>query len=226
MQLANRIVGLANGMPNHFPAQSEPAGSPILPFGNGGDQRAQAERKPRINGKRRRKERKRAKSASDRDAATGRFAAGNQAAVGHVNRTARARAELQKALITAVTPADMEALAKRLLTIAIAGDVPSAELLLKYVIGRPAKAEDPDRVTLEAWRLIQSWPIMAEFVVALTNNINPEVAANLGVDLVAGTVKKIMDKLNKAEDSCDAWGNPFLGKQTDAIIGRRLTKGK
>lgn len=160
-----------------------------------------------------------------RDAETGRFGAGNTAALGHVNPTARARAELQKALVAAVTPADVEALARKLLADALGGQVPSAELLLKYVVGRPAKAEDPDRVALEAWKLIQSWPMLAEFAVAACRNVNPEVASQFAL-IMPNDTEAIQKRLEDAEDECDEWGNSYLGKQTSAVIERRVKKGK
>jgi len=164
--------------------------------------------------------------ATGRDPKSGRFQKGNTAAAGHVNPTARARAELQKALIAAISTEDIAAVARRLRDDALRGSVPSAELLLKYVIGRPAKAEDPDRVALEAWKLIQSWPMLAEFVVAATRGVNPELAADAASLLAVRDPDKLSTRLEDAEDDCDVWGNPFIGKQTDAIIGRRLTKGK
>src|SRR5262245_50653088 len=98
------------------------------------------------------------KNADGRDLKSGQFTAGNTAAVGHVNPTARARAELQRALVAAVRAEDISALAKTLLENAKGGDVPSAELLLKYVLGRPAPAADPDRLEVDAWQLVQNWP--------------------------------------------------------------------
>ena len=46
-----------------------------------------------------------------------------------------------------------------------------AELLLKYVVGKPAPAADPDRLELGAWRLVQPWPLVAELVSTLTEGV-------------------------------------------------------
>jgi hypothetical protein len=160
-----------------------------------------------------------------RDPKSGRFGRGNTAAAGHVNPTARARAELQKALVAAVSKADIEALARRLLADAVRGQVASAELLLRYVIGKPAKAEDPDRVALEGWRLVQAWPMLAEFIATATSNVNPDLAADYASSLVPDSAKKLIKKIKREEDQCDFWGHSYMGKQTDAVLGRRLTKG-
>ena len=164
--------------------------------------------------------------ADDRDEKTGRFGKGNTAAAGHVNPTARARAELQKALVAAVSTEDIAAVARRLRDDALSGNVPSAELLLKYVIGRPATAVDPDRVALEAWKLIQSWPWLSDFLATVGRAVRPEAAADFASLMIADTGDKIAKKLEQAESEEDEWGNPLIGKQTDALIKRRVTKGK
>ena len=156
---------------------------------------------------------------------TGRLGTGNTAAAGHVNPTARARAGLQKALIAAVSPADIEALARRLLADALRGQVASAELLLKYVVGKPARAEDPDRVELEAWKSIQAWPWLSEFLVTVGRAVRPEAAADFASLVVADTGDKICKKLREAEEEEDPWGNLYIGKQTDALVERRVMKG-
>ena len=164
MKLAIRVKPHLNGKP-------KPPPSP--PNGYGGSLPAPA--KPNEG------------STADRDARTGRFGKGNRAAAGHVNPTARARADLQRALIAAVTKEDIEGLARRLLADALRGQVASAELLLKYVVGKPAKAEDPDRVELEEWRLIQSWPWLPEFLVTVARAFDPAAAAEFATLLIPDT---------------------------------------
>lgn len=66
--------------------------------------------------------------------ATGRFTANNKLAKG--NPHARRVAKLRSALLRAVTPDDMRAVVKRLLTMAKAGDVPAAKLLIERCLGR------------------------------------------------------------------------------------------
>jgi hypothetical protein len=104
--------------------------------------------------------------------------------------------------------------------------VASAELLLKYVVGKPAKAEDPDRVDLEAWRLVQSWPWLSEFLVTIARAVNPAVAITFAPPIVGDTPVKLVKRMEEAADEEDEWGNPYISKQTDALINRRVTKGK
>ena len=129
MKLANRMKPHLNGTLKPPPSPPNGYGDPPAPAPE-----AKKAKKPKGDG---------------RDARTGPFGEGNTAAAGHVNPTARARAELQEALVAAVSPKDIEALAQRLLADALRGQVASAELLLKYIVGTPARAEDPDRVALE-----------------------------------------------------------------------------
>jgi hypothetical protein len=204
MKLANRVKPHLNGKPK----------PPSPPNGYGGPPAPAPEARKEKKGK-----------DDGRDARTGRFGKGNLAALGHVNPTAQARAELQKALVAAVSKTDIEAMARRLLADALRGQVASAELLLKYVVGKPAKADDPDRVDLEAWRLIQAWPWLSEFVVTVARAVNPAVAAGFAPPMVGDTPDKLVKKMEEAQDEADDYGILYISKQTDALIKRRVTKG-
>jgi hypothetical protein len=54
--------------------------------------------------------------------------------------------------------------------------VAGAELLLKCAVGKPVKAENRDEVEFEAWRLLQAWPWLSEFLAAVGRAIDPEMA--------------------------------------------------
>lgn len=205
---------LANRMKPHLNGKHEPPPSPPNGYGDPASPAAPAKKK-----------KTKGKADGGRDARTGQFGKGNTAALGPVNPTARARAELQKALVAAVKKEDIGALAQRLLADALRGQVASAELLLKYVVGKPAKAEDPDRVDLEAWRLIQAWPWVSEFLVTVARAVNPGVATTFAPLMVGDTPDKLVEKMRAAEDEEDEWGNLYISKQTDALIKRRVTKG-
>ncbi len=79
-------------------------------------------------------------------------------------------------------------------------------------------------MTLDAWKLVQSWPILAEFVVAMARGMNPDLAADAVRRMVLNDLGKLTERIEAAEDECDPWGNPFLGKQTDAVIGCQLNR--
>jgi len=64
----------------------------------------------------------------------GRFLPGNSGGPG--NPFAKRTAELRSALVSAVTPADIKAVAKSLIKLAKGGDVAAARLLLDKVIGQ------------------------------------------------------------------------------------------
>lgn len=221
MKVINRMAEHTNGQHLAGDGRNGTTTAPFPPNGYGADK----PRRPKVKTRARKKKGTNPPKAEGRNPSTGRFAAGNTAAAGHVNPTARARAELQKALIAAVSTADVEAVARRLRDDALRGSVPSAELLLKYVIGKPARSEDPDRVALEGWRLIQSWPWLAEMLATAGRAIEPDLAQLFAGLAVATTPEKAAKRLEEAEEAEDNWGQLYIDKQTDAIIKRRVTQG-
>ena len=79
----------------------------------------------------------------------GRFVRGNPGGPG--NPFARKTAALRTALIRRMDEESIEKLADTLIEQAIEGDVPSARLVLQYVIGLPTQAIDPDDVDQLEW---------------------------------------------------------------------------
>lgn len=81
-------------------------------------------------------------SNGDRDA-SGKFVAGNKAAKG--NPLCKQMTALRVALLEAVTPKDMAAIGRTLVTAAKGGDVQAAKLLMDRTMGRvPDAPEDPE----------------------------------------------------------------------------------
>ena len=64
-------------------------------------------------------------------------------------------------LSMAVTEEDIEAIAKRLVEQAKAGDVAAARLLLSYAIGQPTEAVDPDTLDQQEWAIFRQVPVPA-----------------------------------------------------------------
>jgi hypothetical protein len=83
----------------------------------------------------------------------GRFAEGNPGGPG--NPFARQVAALRTALLAAVTPQDIEAVARELLRQAKEGNVAAAKLLLSYTLGKPPAAVDPDTLDAQEWENYQ-----------------------------------------------------------------------
>ncbi len=85
----------------------------------------------------------------DRDPATGRFVAGNPGGPG--NPYAARVGELRSALLSAVSPGDLAAIAKQLVAAAKGGDVAAAKVVFERVLGRPLEADILERLeALEA----------------------------------------------------------------------------
>jgi hypothetical protein len=71
----------------------------------------------------------------------GSFRSGNRAAAGRQPAFARQRKRLQKALYTAITPADMRAIAVKLVEAAKGGNLTAIKLVLLWLIGTPPEAQ-------------------------------------------------------------------------------------
>lgn len=74
----------------------------------------------------------------------GRFAPGNR--VGKGNPLAGRVAKLRAALIEAVTPGDVKAIARGLVAKARKGEIDAARLLLAYTLGKPIEADLIERL--------------------------------------------------------------------------------
>jgi carbamoylphosphate synthase small subunit len=81
---------------------------------------------------------------ADRDPQTGRFVTGNPGGPG--NPHAQRVAALRSALLEAVTPADMVAVAKQLIRAARGGDVAAMKVFFERTLGRPLEADILDRL--------------------------------------------------------------------------------
>jgi hypothetical protein len=68
----------------------------------------------------------------------------------------------RQALLDAVAPEDVAQVAKKLLALALAGDVAAAKVLLSHVIGKPPQAVNPDRLDLDEVKLLLESPLGTE----------------------------------------------------------------
>jgi hypothetical protein len=107
-------------------------------------------------------------SANHRDT-TGRFGNGNDLASNIPY--ARHVASLRTALAEAVTPDDLRAIAARLVEASRNGDKTATKLLFQYVIGKPQPAVDPDRLVIEAFRLLHQSAVPPEAVAQIARGV-------------------------------------------------------
>jgi len=143
----------------------------------------------------------------------GRFQLGCRPGPG--NPFAKRVAGLRKALLDSVTEADVARLGRELMAQAVGGDVAAAKVLLSYVVGKPTAPVDPDRVELEAWKLLLSWPTVAE-VLAATWAVRPAAAAQVVEAEAPATGDEVMKR---------AAGRAPL-ESAARIIRRREEKGR
>jgi hypothetical protein len=115
-----------------------------------------------------------AKHSTNGRESNGQFVAGNPGGPG--NPFARQVAQLRAALLKAVTPADIEAIARTLLEKARAGDVAAARLLLAYLLGKPAAVVNPDTLDLEEVLQRFRCPDLGQLRQALNDRCRPDMA--------------------------------------------------
>jgi hypothetical protein len=114
--------------------------------------------------------------AEGRDAQTGRFTRGWKGGPG--NPFARAVAQRRKALLDAITPEDLAAVAKALLRLALNGDVAAAKVLLLYTLGKPDDVVNPDRLDVDELALLREAPDV-EATTGSMDRITPALACDL-----------------------------------------------
>jgi hypothetical protein len=115
-------------------------------------------------------------SASGRDPRNGRFTEGNKAAVKRANPHARAQVQMRAAFNTIVDPERFQRIAGKLADLAESGDIEAIKLVFAYQLGRPRIAPDADRLDLDEFRLLDSWPTFAEVMRAVVDSVDPAAA--------------------------------------------------
>jgi hypothetical protein len=116
-------------------------------------------------------------AARDGREANGRFAKFNKGGPG--NPYARQTAALRKALVEAVKPQDMEAIATSLILRARAGNLAAIKLLFSYVIGKPGEAVNPDTLALEEMQQYDREVGMEAAVCRVGRALTPEIACDM-----------------------------------------------
>jgi hypothetical protein len=92
-------------------------------------------------------------TAGNNDPKTGKFVAGNRAAAGR--RVAVAMGKLREALATALTPAEVKKLVRKLYQQAMKGDTAAAKLILDRAV--PAVPEDVLAEVEELWAALEGF---------------------------------------------------------------------
>jgi hypothetical protein len=131
----------------------------------------------------------------------GQFTKGNPGGPG--NPFARQVAELRKALLSAVTPALLRAVADELIAQALGGKLEAIKLLFQYVLGQPTEMPDPDRVDIEEWKLAQERAVPAGEVAALFESMAPPVAIAM-VETMQEAGAREMQQMMAAEAPTEA----------------------
>jgi hypothetical protein len=152
--------------------------------------------------------------ASEGRESNGRFARGNPGGPG--NPYARQAAALRLRALGSVSGDDVEAILRKMVELAKAGDVPAARLVLQYTLGRPVPSAHPDRLDRDeveafqanamrqdAFSLVESTPVepvllaVRELSPSRGNKFKDGLLANIQAQIAAE--QKAKPAVNKRE---------------------------
>lgn len=146
---------------------------------------------------------------NERDA-RGRFLPGNGGGPG--NPFGRRVAALRKMMLEEFSDEDARKLARKMIGMALEGDMAAARVYTQIAMGRAAPAGDPDRVEVDEWRLskesavaIQAWQALmhhlpADLVNELTSIVWPCFVAKFGKFFQEGSDERRASATTKAAD--------------------------
>jgi hypothetical protein len=137
--------------------------------------------------------------------ANGRIAPGNPGGPG--NPFARKVAALRNAIVEAITEEDIKEIVAVLKQKAKEGSTAAIKLIFQYAIGKPCAENDPDRVDLDGWQLLQEAAQLG--VVATRRNDTPPARGTSA--LPASVPPGLVDRLALAG----------LGAEHVSILGGR-----
>jgi len=92
---------------------------------------------------------------AERDPNTGHFRKGNSVASGHARPHAKKIATLRRAMLRAISTKDVRRVVKKLLELALEGDLDAIKILLDRVFGQPI-AEDVEQRLADLEEMLES----------------------------------------------------------------------
>jgi len=106
------------------------------------------------------------------------------------NPFARHTARLRAAMVRIVSEDDVQAVMRKMLTLAAAGSIPAMRLVMQYVIGKPTSAPNPDRVDADEWNIHKETAAMTEDMPNVVKSLEPEACLDM-----ARNVRPIMSEV-------------------------------
>ncbi len=154
----------------------------------------------------------------------GRFMRGNPGGPG--NPFARRVAALRVALLRPVGEEQMAALADRLLTMALGGDLVAAKLVLSYCVGKPGPSVDPDSLDRHEWELCRKSSVSSEemvvamgvplaFATTVVRESSPGVAQGLADQMLDGLAEQARLDAEEAEEEAALDAEEVEGKEDE-----------
>jgi hypothetical protein len=107
----------------------------------------------------------------------GQFARGNK--LGRGNPVCRRMAQLRVALCRDLDEGKMEALGGKLYSLALAGDLEAAKLVLAYACGKPQRTPDPDRLDAHEYAVLSGGPSLTQLWFGANETIDAGLACSI-----------------------------------------------
>jgi hypothetical protein len=148
----------------------------------------------------------------------GTFARGNKCAKG--NPFARKMALFRSSLLRGLDEGKLEALGDKLYSLALAGDVTAAELLLKYAVGKPTPAVNPDRLDSDEFAVLTSGPTLSALWHAAHEVADPAFAVEIWKRLSASGPDAATTQLVNAVEAEPGRFAKDLAAERKAKVGR------
>jgi hypothetical protein len=149
---------------------------------------------------------------------SGRFLEGNKFSKG--NPFSRKLALFRAAFLAGLDAAKLERLGNRLYELAVSGDVSACELLLKYALGKPREAVDPDGLDHDEFRQLIAGPSLAQAFYAWSQTCDPGLAAAVWRALAAGDVDALREQVDRDCRTAPQTFNKFFQAEGTARAGR------
>jgi hypothetical protein len=128
-------------------------------------------------------------------------------------------ASLRAALLQNLDEGKLAGLADALYAAAVGGDWTAAELLLRYAVGKPAPAVNPDAVDLDEFKLLAG-PTFTALWLACHEAVTPANALELFKRLSAGGPDAALDRLLDAVEAQPEGFAADLSRARAARAGR------
>jgi hypothetical protein len=150
----------------------------------------------------------------------GQFARGNK--LGRGNPVCRRMAQLRAALCRDLDEGKMEALGGKLYSLALAGDLEAAKLVLAYACGKPQRTPDADTLDAHEYAVLSGGPSLARLWFGANEVVDPRLACSIWRKLSAADADAATTQLLNSVESEPG----RFAKDLDRVRARAAAAGR